>query len=169
MASRPSFSDDGSVRLDHGGTIIVGRFRRPLAGQNLSQRSVLERRLGVRGGCGWFLGSVEEDEQRVSASIALSVTAFGIFGIALGGAYLAALRFNVRLYCNGVSLWKTLLVHLLRIVAVGAAFTACARHGVLPLLSGFGGFVTMRTASLRRCDLWFKPNIPTGKGGVART
>jgi F1F0 ATPase subunit 2 len=104
----------------------------------------------------------------MSASIPLNVTAYGMLGIALGAAYFAALRLNVRLYCDGVSVWKTLLVHLLRIVAVGSAFTACARHGALPLLSGLGGFLVMRTVSLRRCDLLFKLNIPTRKGAVGR-
>jgi hypothetical protein len=131
MARRTSLGDDGPVRLDHGCAIVVGRFHRPMARQDLSQRSVLERRLGLRRGCGWILGGVEEDEQRVSASIALNVTAYGMLGIALGAAYLAALRLNVRLYCDGVWVWKTLLVHLLRIVGIGSAFTVCARHGAL--------------------------------------
>ncbi|MBV8056807.1 MAG: hypothetical protein JO071_16385 [Deltaproteobacteria bacterium] len=104
----------------------------------------------------------------MSASIPLNVTAYGMLGIALGAAYLAALRLNVRLYCDGVSVWKTLLVHLLRIVSVGSVFTVCARHGALPLLSGFGGFVVMRTVSLRRRDLCLKPNIPTRKGAAGR-
>jgi hypothetical protein len=97
----------------------------------------------------------------MNASIPLDVTAYGMLGIALGAAYLTALRLNVRLYCDGLSVWKALLVHLLRIVGVGSAFTVCACHGALPLLSGFGGFVVMRTVSLRQRDLCLKPNIPT--------
>jgi F1F0 ATPase subunit 2 len=102
----------------------------------------------------------------MSASIPLNVAAYGMLGIALGTAYFAALQLNVRLYCDGVSVWKALLVHLLRVVAAGSVFTACAHHGALPLLSGFGGFMVMRTVSLRRRDLCFKPNITTGEGAA---
>jgi hypothetical protein len=104
----------------------------------------------------------------VSGSIALNVTAYGMLGIALGAAYLAALRLNVRLYCDGVWVWKTLLVHLLRIVGIGSAFTVCARHGALPLLSGFGGFELMRTISLWRCVRCLKTNIATRMGAAGR-
>jgi F1F0 ATPase subunit 2 len=86
----------------------------------------------------------------MSASIVFNVIAYGTLGIGLGAAFFAALRLNVRLYCDGASVWKTLLVHLLRIVSTGSAFTFLARHGALPLMSAFGGFVVMRAVSLRQ-------------------
>ena len=95
----------------------------------------------------------------MSASVPFTLIVYGMFGIALGAAFFAALRLNVRLYCVGASIWKTLLVQLLRILSIGSAFTIFARHGAVPLLSGFGGFLLMRTVSLRQKDLCFKPNL----------
>jgi F1F0 ATPase subunit 2 len=152
MACGASVGDDGPIRMDHRCSNIIGRFYRPLARQDLSQRCFLERCPGFRGCCGWLLGGVEKDEQRMSASILFNVIAYGTLGIALGAAFFAALRLNVRLYCDGASVWKTLLVHLLRIVSTGSAFTFLARHGALPLMSAFGGFVVMRAVSLRQQD-----------------
>jgi len=85
----------------------------------------------------------------MSNSIPLKlITTYGIIGIALCAVYLFALRWNIRLYCNYMALWKALLLHLLRLVAIGTAFTLCARQGALPLLLSFGGFVGMRTIAL---------------------
>jgi hypothetical protein len=88
----------------------------------------------------------------MSASIPFNVIAYGMLGSALSVSFIAALRLNVHLYSDGACVWKPLLVHLLRLVGIGSAFTVFARHGALPLLSGFGGFVVMRTVSLRQRD-----------------
>lgn len=88
----------------------------------------------------------------MSDSILLKVLTYGILGIVLCAAYFYALQWNIRLYCERGPVWKALLVHLLRLVGIGAAFTVCARQGAVPLLSGFGGFVTIRTVTLHRQD-----------------
>ncbi|MFZ0887054.1 MAG: ATP synthase subunit I [Candidatus Binataceae bacterium] len=71
-------------------------------------------------------------------------------GVLLGIAYFAALGWNVRLYVGAGSGWSALLVHLLRLLVAGAAFTLCARQGAFPLLSSMAGFQMMRTAAVNQ-------------------
>jgi N-ATPase, AtpR subunit len=68
----------------------------------------------------------------------------------MGFAYLAALGLNVRLYLEAEAGWLTLLIHITRLVATGAALTLCARQGALALLSSVAGFQMMKTFTINR-------------------
>lgn len=92
----------------------------------------------------------------MSDGIALRVMSYAMLGIVLAGAYLFALRWNIQLYLEQAHIWKPLLVHLLRLAGAVAVLAACARAGALPLLSGFGGFVAMRTVLLHQFDCCFQ-------------
>ena len=46
------------------------------------------------------------------------------------------------------ALLGALLVHLLRLLLIGAAFTLCARQGASALLSSVAGFQIMRTVAI---------------------
>lgn len=65
-------------------------------------------------------------------------------GLAVGFAYLAVLRINVRLYITEGAGWRPLLLHAARIIAVAILFWALATHGGVPLLGGFLGFLAAR-------------------------
>lgn len=78
----------------------------------------------------------------------LRVLPYTVLGALLGFAYFAALGWNVRLYAGQGAVWSALLVHLLRLCAIGGAFTLCARQGALPLLSSVVGFQVARTAAV---------------------
>jgi F1F0 ATPase subunit 2 len=75
---------------------------------------------------------------------------FFTFGALLGAAYFYALDWNVRLYAAAGAGWKAMLLHLARMLGAVAIFTVFARQGALPLLSGFVGFLVMRTVAIRR-------------------
>ena len=83
------------------------------------------------------------------------VLPYGALGALLGIAFFSALDWNVRLYVDDGAGWSALLVHLMRLLVVGAAFTLCARRGALPLLSSMAGFQIMRVAAVdqKRCAL----------------
>ena len=84
----------------------------------------------------------------MSDLILLKVLTYGMLGVALCAAYFSTLRWNIRLYCERRLEWKALVVHLLRLIGIGAVFTVCARRGAVPLLSSCAGFITMRTVAL---------------------
>jgi hypothetical protein len=73
----------------------------------------------------------------------LQPLAFLAFGAGLGAAYLAALAWNVRLYCAGSTL-GALSLHLTRFLGLAAILVALARSGAGPLLSSFAGFQLAR-------------------------
>jgi N-ATPase, AtpR subunit len=83
---------------------------------------------------------------------AMSAAALLIYiglGAALGGAYFAALDFNVRLLMGGAGIAAALLLPVLRLAALGGAFTFAAMHGAGALAAAFGGFLVARAAGLR--------------------
>jgi F1F0 ATPase subunit 2 len=70
---------------------------------------------------------------------------YGALGALIGVAYVSALGWNVRLYLDRGIGWSAMLLHLLRLLLVAAAFTICARRGAVPLLSSLVGFLIART------------------------
>jgi F1F0 ATPase subunit 2 len=76
------------------------------------------------------------------------VLPYSVLGALLAVAYFSALGWNVRLYVDCGSGWIAVLIHSLRLLATGAAFTLCAHQGALPLLSSVVGFQMMRTAAV---------------------
>lgn len=79
------------------------------------------------------------------------VLPFGALGALFGTAFFCALDWNVRLYIHdGAGGWSALFVHLVRLLAIGAAFALCARQGALPMLSCLAGFQMIRSAAVKR-------------------
>ena len=73
----------------------------------------------------------------------------GALGALLAAAYCTALWWNVHFYLDAAG-WRALPVHLLRIAGVVLIFTLCARHGAMPLLASFAGFLITRTLIVSR-------------------
>jgi F1F0 ATPase subunit 2 len=74
----------------------------------------------------------------------------GVLGALLAVAHFSALGWNVRLYVDHRAGWSAVLVHLMRLLVIGAAFTLCARQGAFPLLSSVAGFQLIRGAAVNR-------------------
>jgi len=89
------------------------------------------------------------------APIGLRLTAFFTFGAILGYAYLAALALNVRLYLASEAGWTSLAAHVVRVLAIIAAFTLCAHRGAPALISSVAGFYVMRIVTISRQALQF--------------
>lgn len=84
---------------------------------------------------------------------------YGALGALIGIAYVGALAWNVRLYVGHGVEWGVLLVHLLRLLTVAAAFTLCARQGALPLLSTLVGFLVTRTLTVNQKRRLFEAEL----------
>jgi F1F0 ATPase subunit 2 len=82
--------------------------------------------------------------------ILMQVLPYTMFGALIGVAYLGLLGWNVRLYADRGAAWSAMIVHLMRLVVIGAAFTLCARQGALPLLSSLAGFQIVRTVAVNQ-------------------
>jgi len=91
-------------------------------------------------------------------AIVLRIMPYAILGGTIGAAYFAALGWNVRLYADNGAGWRSLLLHLSRLVAAVAVFTFCARQGAAPMLASFAGFLTLRTISINRRRLALEKN-----------
>lgn len=78
------------------------------------------------------------------------VLLYGVLGAVLGVAYFSALGWNVRLYVDHGAGWSAVLIHLMRLLVIGTAFTLCVRHGAFPLLSSVAGFQMIRAAAVRQ-------------------
>jgi F1F0 ATPase subunit 2 len=74
--------------------------------------------------------------------------AFG-FGVALGLAYFAALRWNVTLYLSPGSTRKAIALHLARLAGIGVGLYLAARGGAGPLLAATLGVLVARVALTR--------------------
>lgn len=86
-------------------------------------------------------------------SIVVRLFAFVGLGAMLGFAYLAALRLNVRQYLDSGAAWITILTHALRVLAIVAALTFCAKRGALALIFCLVGFHLMRSVAINRLTL----------------
>jgi hypothetical protein len=84
---------------------------------------------------------------------------FFVLGGVLGAAWIAALAWNVELYCGKSSVAWAVIVHLVRFVAIIAALVPIARAGAVPLVLTLAAFELTRLAAVR-----FKSRAP----GVAR-
>jgi F1F0 ATPase subunit 2 len=80
----------------------------------------------------------------------LRVLPYFALGALIGVAYFSALGWNVRLYTGAGPGWSALLVHLMRLLALGAALTLCARQGASALLSSVVGFELMRKVAINQ-------------------
>jgi F1F0 ATPase subunit 2 len=78
------------------------------------------------------------------------VLPYSVLGALLAVAYFSALGWNVRIYVDYGFGWSAVLIHSLRLLAISAAFTLCARQGALPLVSSVVGFQVMRTAAVNQ-------------------
>jgi F1F0 ATPase subunit 2 len=78
------------------------------------------------------------------------VLPYSALGALLAVAYFSALGWNVRFYVDYGAGWSAVLIHSMRLLTIGAAFTFCARRGALPLLSSVAGFQLMRTAAVNQ-------------------
>jgi len=75
---------------------------------------------------------------------------YSVLGALLAVAYFSALGWNVSIYVDYGFGWSAVLIHSLRLLAIGGAFTLCARQGALSLLSSVVGFQMMRTAAVKQ-------------------
>jgi hypothetical protein len=75
---------------------------------------------------------------------------FVTLGALLGFTYFAALGLNVCFYLGHGAGWVAPLVHTMRLLAIAAAFTLCARQGALALLSSVIGFHVIRAVAINR-------------------
>lgn len=71
-------------------------------------------------------------------------------GFVLAVAHLAALAANVRLYLAPGAAWRPFALHLVRLVAVVAAFTVAATIGAPALLAALIGFSAGRVVQVGR-------------------
>jgi hypothetical protein len=86
----------------------------------------------------------------MTAGTIARLAGFGLAGLALGGASLAALRLNVSAYLGGAP-WRSAAAHLARMAILIAILAWAARQGGGPLLALAGGLVTARPLATR---LW---------------
>jgi F1F0 ATPase subunit 2 len=82
--------------------------------------------------------------------IFLRILPYCALGASLGVAYFSALALNVRLYTGSGPGWSATLLHLARLLVIGAVFTLCARRGASSLLSSVVGFELMRKVAVNQ-------------------
>ena len=85
----------------------------------------------------------------MSEFLFLTVLSYAVVGFAMGLAYFAVLRINVRLYLDGTVRWQPLILHGVRIATAVALFWVLATQGAASMLAGLTGFVTARFVALR--------------------
>lgn len=73
---------------------------------------------------------------------------YGSLGAVLAGAYLLALRVNVRLYLEGHRLWQGIALHVGRLALVGGGLVLAALQGAVPLVSAVVGFSLVRFGTM---------------------
>lgn len=76
------------------------------------------------------------------------LAAFGLAGLLLGAASLAALRLNVADYLVGRA-WRPIATHLARLAILAAILVWTARQGAGPLLALAAGLVLARPIAVR--------------------
>jgi hypothetical protein len=131
--------------MDYRDSNFVGSLPRTIARPNLSYWRDVERCSGDGGRGFWILGGMEDDARRMILLFLLRIADFVTVGALLGSAYLAVLGFNARLYVKPAAVWIAVLIHILRIFVIGAAFTFCAYRGAPALISSVAGFHIVRT------------------------
>ena len=95
----------------------------------------------------------------LSASELIQALAAAAFGYAIGWAFFRALRVNAGWYLNSDQpLWRPLLLHGARFVAVTVALGGLTVLGWLPPLAALLGLTVARAAAVRR-----SPTAPIGE------
>lgn len=84
------------------------------------------------------------------ASLAAASALFGLLGLGLGLVHFHGLHHGTRAYLAGGVGLRTVAFHLVRLLVTGAAFVVIARHGAVPLLAAFAGFVAARRIATAR-------------------
>lgn len=79
----------------------------------------------------------------------LRVIIFLALGAVLGVAYLCALKWNVRLYCDRSRMALACALHALRLLGAAALLVLAARTGAAPLLAALAGFQLARIFVIR--------------------
>jgi N-ATPase, AtpR subunit len=74
---------------------------------------------------------------------------FAGLGLALGIAFFAALRLNVRLYLARCRPMPAILLHMTRLGGLAAALVLAAQHGAAAILGTLAGLLLARSVSLR--------------------
>lgn len=85
---------------------------------------------------------------------ALHLLLFACLGMLMGATYLAALAFNVRLYCEGRPITLGVSIHILRLLGTALGFGLIALAGAIPLLLSLLGFQLINPLLLGRAKLW---------------
>ncbi len=84
----------------------------------------------------------------------VAAVSYGCLGLGLGLLQFASLRENVRLYVEGRTRARAILLHVVRLALVALGWLGIARWGgAIGLVSGLGGFLVARallTARIRR-------------------
>jgi F1F0 ATPase subunit 2 len=86
---------------------------------------------------------------QTSGEIAGPMAIFAGLGLALGIAFFAALRLNVRLYIGRRRPMPAILLHLARLGGLAAALILAAQHGAAAILGALAGVLLARSVSLR--------------------
>ena len=79
----------------------------------------------------------------------LKLLLFLALGAAFAIAFLSALEWNVRLYCDTSGSRLAPFLHVLRWVGAALVFTAAAKSGAAPLLSVLAGFQLAKVYAVR--------------------
>jgi F1F0 ATPase subunit 2 len=90
--------------------------------------------------------------------ILVRILAYGVAGALMAVVYFSVLGWNVRLYVDPGAGWSAPLVHLVRMLVIGVAFTLCASQSALALLSSLAGFQTIRSAAVNKQRLAIERN-----------
>jgi len=85
---------------------------------------------------------------------AVHLLLFTCLGMLMGATYLAALAFNVRLYCEGRSKTLGVSIHILRLLGTAVGFGLIALAGAMPLLLSLLGFQLVDPLMLGSAKLW---------------
>jgi hypothetical protein len=94
---------------------------------------------------------LEKDSPRLTAFDLFVGLSSAALGLAAGAAYFVALRINVELYvAPGGGIWRPILLHAARLIAIAIVFAALATHGAWPLLAGLLGFLGARLVASRK-------------------
>ncbi|GGJ33280.1 N-ATPase subunit AtpR [Neoroseomonas lacus] len=77
-------------------------------------------------------------------------TAAAAAGLLAGGLFFLAMRHNAEMYLSGGPAWRPAVLHLARLLLLGALLVAAVRvAGGAGLLGAFAGFLAARSLALR--------------------
>ncbi len=86
--------------------------------------------------------------------ILAEAAAGAVAGLLAGGLFFLAMRRNAELYLSGGPSWRPAMLHLIRLLLLGALLVAAVRvGGGAALLGTFAGILAARAAALRAWGL----------------